>query len=370
MSTARKARRKGNRFRRHKRKAWLLRQREKKLERRNRKKNCPDSGFRPLAGIHLNARTKRSVNVDKEKMITIALPEHLDFEDNYENTVSHFSVLREAVQNRKRIRSLDFSSIKFISPSAALVLASEVDQWNQRIRGRLKASLPSWDEDLKRLLCQMGYFELLQIEKPATDWPTGKTTFLKFKRGQANEPNGGQLARQLRMEIEQIVGQKIKKHFLFEGLSEAITNVGQHAYRGIGDHKRRQWWLSASFNSEDKTLCITFYDQGEGIPQTIPTSGIAEFIKDYSGFWSDSQKIKAATEVGRTASGQAERGKGLQDLIVFAKAHSFGKLSIYSLRGLYMQMFSQNGIPAEQNSLRRDFENSIGGTLIEWSVKL
>jgi hypothetical protein len=117
-------------------------------------------------------------------------------------------------------------------------------------------------------------------------------------------------------------------------------------------------------------LCITFYDQGEGIPQTIPTSGIAELIKDYSGLWSDSQKIKAATEVGRTASGQAGRGKGLQDLIVFAKAHSFGKLSIYSLRGLYMQTFSQNGIPAEQNSLRRDFENSISGTLIEWSVKL
>jgi len=78
-------------------------------------------------------------------------------------------------------------------------------------------------------------------------------------------------------------------------------------------------------------------------------------------------KIAGAMEVGRTSSRLAERGKGLQNLIEFAKAHSFGSLSIYSLRGMYRQVFT-NG--SEPDDIKRDFQNSIGGTLVEWSVNL
>ena len=361
---------KGNRFRRQKRETWLLRQRDKKLRRRNRRKRRGPQGKRPLSGIHLNTHTKSSVSADKERKLTIELPERLDCDSNYEETVSHFSVLREAIYSGKRIRSLDFSRIRHISPSAALVLASEVDQWNQRTGGRLRANLSTWDEDIKRLLCQMGYFELLHLEKPQTAWPKKSLTFLLFKRGEVDRRDGGQLAKQLRIDIEAIVGQRIKKHFLFEGLSEAITNVGQHAYRDVADYRRKQWWLSASFDSDTRTLCVTFYDQGDGIPKTLPRSGFFETIKDRFNAWSDSEKIQAAMGVGRTSSGKAERGKGLQNFVEFAKAHRRGALSIYSLNGAFTQAFSDDGETQRVESRRQDFENSIGGTLVEWSVTL
>jgi anti-anti-sigma regulatory factor len=360
---------KSNRLRRAKRMAWLLLQRAKKLRRSKKYKHNCASGHSISRSLHSNSHTKKSISLDENHRIVVDLPNELDFEKNYERTVSHFLTLRSAISKGNTFSKLDFSHIRKISTSAALVLASLVDQWNLQIGGKLYADISTWDDEIKRLFCQMGYFELLGIEKPTTTWPESHITFLHFKRGEVNSENSGELAKQLRVEIEHMVGQKIKKHFLFEGLSEAITNVGQHAYRDAGDHIRKNWWVSASFDSNLRRLCVTFYDRGHGIPHTLPKSKFFEKIKDAFNHWSDSAKIEAATEIGRTSSGRAERGKGLQNLVEFAKAHKNGSLLIYSLKGVYIQKFANmNSDPIEQTRL--DFANSIGGTLIEWSVEL
>ena len=44
-------------------------------------------------------------------------------------------------------------------------------------------------------------------------------------------------------------------------------------------------------------------------------------------------------EVGRTSTRLQERGKGLQNLVEFAKIYSEGRLSIYSIRGMYVCTF-------------------------------
>jgi len=216
----------------------------------------------------------------------------------------------------------------------------------------------------------MGFFELLNIRRPPV--PTEREdglTFLKFIRGNSTERDSGKLARQLRMNIEALVGAEIKRHLLFEGSSEAITNVGQHAYRrNFGDDSKKQWWLSASYDSLKRELVVMFYDQGKGIPNTLRTNWASfELVKKLFRYWKDSEKIAAAMEYGRTSTGRSERGKGLQNLLEFAKAHDAGKLSIYSHVGLYRLIWSKED---GSKSLLRDHQNSIGGTLIEWSVKL
>lgn len=330
---------------------------------------------RKLIKLPTNEHTKGSIGIDSGKLI-ITLPAKLNFEENYEETTSHLQLLRNAVRNFRPVRLLDFDYIEEISPSAALVLASEVDRWNQKVGGRLKARVEGWNEDIKRLLCQMGYFELLRIPKPDEPWPNGNMTFLEFKRGKVSNLESAVLAKLLRQEIEELVNQKIKKHFLFEGLSEAITNVGQHAYQNANFLTVQQWWVSASFDSKTKTLCVTFYDQGDGIPATIPKSTWFQNVKDvvasWKDFssWTDSRKIMGAMEIGRTSTGRSERGKGLQNLVEFARAHQGGRLSIYSLCGMYRQTFRLEETTVQVTSDLRDNKNSIGGTLIEWSVKL
>lgn len=367
-----RARKRVGRYKRQKRKMWLIRQSKKNLKiRTTRKNNKKIKISRRILGLSLNSHTNGSIVTDQHQKLIINLPSNLDFEENYEKTASHFAVLRRAVMLRKHIKSLDFSRLNRISPSAALVLASEVDQWNQKVKGKLKANLPSWNENVKRLLCEMGYFELLNLETPRSEWTKGNTTFFNFKRGQASKDHdNGQLAKELRIEIEKIVGHRIKKTVLFKGLSEAITNVVQHAYLHSSEPNQKRWWISGSFSKDEEKLCVTFYDQGIGIPETLPTSKIFEQIADFLYSWPDSRKIQAAMEAGRTSSGLEERGKGLQDLIEFAKTHRKGSLSIYSLKGMFKQEFSIADGESGPKLVRRDFANSIGGTLIEWSVFL
>jgi hypothetical protein len=364
-------RKRNNKHRRNHRRSWLIRRDRINI---SKKSGAPSKAHRfidPSKWLPLNDHTKKSVKGTNDNKFIIELPETLDFEENYESTASHFQMLRAAVKYHAKLRNLRFDKIKFISPSAALVLASEVDHWNQRAGGRLRAAVESWQEDIKRLLCQMGYFELLHLERPTSSDAVNKSTnFLQFKRGDQTNRNSGQLAKQLRIEIEKLVGFAIKKQFLFEGLSEAITNVGQHAYPDTNSIGFKQWWLSASYDKDDRRLCVMFYDQGVGIPATLPSSHLYEFMKKTFTSWADSQKIEAAMEVGRTSTRLQERGKGLQNLVEFAKIYSEGRLSIYSIRGMYKLVSVRNGTDSPIKTHRRDLETSIGGTLIEWSVKL
>jgi hypothetical protein len=348
----------------------LFKRRQAKAMRRRRRQKGRRKEFSPKPVYPaFNAHTASSVTRTADCKLCIELPRSLDFEDNYESTASHFAVLRKAVCENKPIKHLRFDNIESITPSAALVLASEVDRWNQKVNGRLNARLRTWNEEVKRLLCQMGYFELLGLKKPDAALADGNTTFLRFRRGYTGQ-DGGALAKQLRVDIEKIVGESIQKQFLFEGLSEAITNVGQHAYQNATSMTLRQWWLSASYQREERKLCVTFFDQGEGIPKTLPRSYFFETIKDAFHLWTDAQKIAAAMEVGRSSTKKEGRGMGLQNLVEFAKAHKEGQLSIYSLHGMYRRNFAVDGLQHRDLSSQRNHLVSVGGTLIEWSVTL
>jgi len=243
-----------------------------------------------------------------------------------------------------------------------------VDAWNERVQGRLRANVESWDPEIRRLLIQMGYFELLGLLRPRIRTTESSITFVNFRRGEPGASDSGKMAQDLRVDIEAIVGTGISRKRLFEGLSEAITNVSQHAYPPsvLGGDKKR-WWLSASFDRASRNLNVIFYDQGVGIPKTLPSSDLWENIKDAFSRWSDSEKIGAAMEYGRSSVNRPERGKGLKNLLEFAKAYEDGKLSIYSGHGLYRLEHTRDD---RIRTTSREHKRSIGGTLIEWSVKL
>jgi anti-anti-sigma regulatory factor len=356
------------------RKKKRFRVRHERLERhRIRRKGIRLTKLLDVAnGLAINESNINSIGYSyNEKKLDIILPESLDFELNYESTASHLRVLRKAVEKGTKIRRIDFSRIKTLSTSAALVLASTVDQWRERVSGKIRAELPTWGHDIQKLLCQMGYFELLGLPVPEKTWDEGTVTFLPFIRGRIGEDAPGEKAKQLRIKIEEIVGKSIQRRPLFEGISEAITNVCQHAYDGVSDEKRKYWWLSASFDSVNRELRVTFYDKGLGIPKTLPAHRNFERFLSLFGSWPDSKKIEAAMKIGRTASGLEERGKGLQNLIEFAKAHPEGNLRVSSLKGTYEEKY-ENGLDNQQkrNVALQDHKCSIGGTLIEWSVLL
>ncbi len=307
------------------------------------------------------------------------MPSTLDFDANYTTTVSHLLLLRSAVAYGIKIRRLAFERLEKMSTSAALALASEIDQWNQK-RRRLRAALHTWHPNIYKIFTQMGFFELLGLPKQETMQSVDGATFLPFRRGVVSKTDdGGAQARLFRQEIEAITGVEVAQLELFAALSEAMTNVGQHAYDNMGARVKKQWWLSASFNHKTRLLKVTFLDHGRTIPKTLPLKwDNFEKIKDIFNTMSDAAKIKAAVTMGRSRTRQAHRGKGLRDLMTFAMAYPQGSLAIFSRKGKYW-VRPANDVPPNFDPTQpltvveeKLLENrlSIGGTLIEWAVTI
>ncbi len=363
-----------NTQRRLHRKHWLLFQREKIARNKKRRRYAHERSFeRKLISLGINTKNVKNIRYDfaKRQIQVISLPSSLNFNQDYENTVNIFKVIRKTIETGSRFSRLDFSKIKNISTAAALVLVSLVDQWNERVRGKLKADLPTWDKSLIKLMLEMGFFDLLKLDKPKIDNGESPITYVPFTKGRVGENDAGARAKQLRIRLETITDSQINRHFLFEGLSEAITNTCHHAYRDIDDVSRKYWWLTGSYDSNSKLLQVTFFDRGIGIPRTLPSHRNFELIKDFFGIWKDSEKIKAAMEIGRTSTGRPERGKGLQNLVEFAKCYPKGSLRITSLRGTFRE--SYNNLDESSKKCYDELvehEGSIGGTLIQWSVYL
>ena len=355
----------GNRKRRHDYRCWLLRRARRNLARRRRAEN-------PLAGIEVNGHLRDSIRVIRNR-VELVLPETIDLEENFEKVASFLTVLRRL--RGRRLRRLGFERIRFISPSAALVLASEVDKWMQITKRRITAQVKTWHPDITRLLFEMGYFELLGLNDPEILASKKNTSFLKFVRGDKSEQDPGKVAQGLRKRIEELVGEPIAKSELFDGLSEAITNTGQHAYQVEDLKKNKQWWVSASYDKEQRQLHVTFYDQGRGIPVTLPhTHGedLRHWIDKHLGtnLLTHSYAIKAAMQVGRTSTERDERGQGSTNLEEFAKRYRGGRLTIYSLKGRCNMTRDDDGELRYDHSSMKDSKQLLQGTLIEWSVTI
>jgi hypothetical protein len=349
-----------------KRRIWLLRRARRIGRRRHWKKHCGLHGDKALP--ETNQHTARSIFKDANRKLVIRLPVRLDLEDNYETTVSHLALLRKVTKAGWGISELAFDAIQYISPTAALLLVSECDCWNRLIGGKLRAQVWRWNKDITRLLMDMGYFDLLKLPKPPSDPVRKNTTFLKFIRGRRGGDPGA-LAKQLRVQIEEIVGAPILRTELFEGLSEAITNVSHHAYPVVDRFSMQYWWLSASYDRDVRELTIVFYDHGVGIPVTLPNSRWKGMIRRLFNK-ADSAAIKTAMAIGRTRTLREERGKGLNNFISFGRGHKEGALAIYSRRGLYKMQWKHDDSRVKYTTTKLDHANSIGGTLVVWTVLL
>lgn len=321
--------------------------------------------------------------VEGNRHVTIYLPEKMNFHDDYEKTVLNFTAIRalssqitDPLYKDYKLRSVNLDNLREISSSAALVLTAELSKWDDAIRQKLRPKTARWDKSIFKKFKDLGFFDLFQ--KTAFDENIGDdaddgVSLVQYIKGRCGDNDKPRL---LKDQIIGVVGDEVKKWmFLHGGLTEAITNVSHHAYpidAGF-NYNDRNWYLTGSYNDETNELKIIFYDQGIGIPASLPASNIWESVLQYMSKHvdeldrkKDEVLLKAAVEMGRTRTEQEDRGKGLQDLLEFIRQRQDGYLSIMSARGLY-KMSVNNG--TETLKTER-FNNPIGGTLIIWCVTL
>lgn len=296
-------------------------------------------------------------------------------------------VSRKSPRSVPRISSyVDFAKVDEISIAAAVVLAAEYERMKEFV-GDVPptVNLHEWQENVFRTLAQLGLFNILGhvdgIDRELKeDGPT--LTMPIFSAPKADSL--GEIDESLTKLCEFIIGgaEELPRQLdeavmrLLTTISEAITNVTQHAYlEGIQYEYQPvgRFWVAATAHRDKKSLTVVVYDQGASIPVTYPRLNRSEKIVRFLRrairvnpefeYENDGTYIRAAMRYGGSRTDRVYRGKGFPQMYELLKATGLGKLVVRS-RGGWCERTA--------NGRHRSgyLGTSIGGTLLEWTVDL
>lgn len=370
------------------------------------------SGDVPRKGINIEVRRGKIVRRVHAEHVT-PMPEVFCLDENYEEVIGFLSGLRDAISRsfagasdkdigstRKRRRVVAsrphfknyvaFETMKRITPSAALILASEYDRARDIFKMPLHVvNYSQWQPDVKDTLSDLGFLDLFGIKLGHTH-ERHRKDILKFRTGQRISEDDvvfvieALLGMLDRRDDDAAIEQKDELATrAYKALVEAMENVRLHAYPALPggiqvDDFVPRWWMTGAFEAATGELTVVLYDQGISIPVSLPRwpgwSSIRPifaraFGKPFeaaietidSGF--DDAAIYAATRMGRSSTRMSHRGKGLPTMREVIGACVSGRLRIVSRRG---DVTFETG----KRPVRRLHTTPLCGTLIEWVVRL
>lgn len=315
---------------------------------------------------HAKRLRRQRVRIEGQKgsFVRIPCPERLSFEEDYEGVLKLVYAIRNWSSRRRNERLyIDFTPIRTVTPSGALVLAAELDRWNSLPKApRFRADTGKWAPNVRRLLGQMGFFELLKLDH-VPDTASEGARYVKFRSGTVVD--GGEVEALRELDLSPVVSVPRAK-LLFAAVTEAMTNVVHHAYKN-DDGGPKNWWLSAAHEADEVVILI--YDQGAGIPKTLPLT-LGERVRDWlpEGLAThDGRMIEVAHKLSRSGTGKSHRGRGLErDVRRYIEEHDGGGMyRVISGRGEYTV---PAGLGAAGHVQSRP--KPLKGTLIEWRLKL
>ncbi len=306
-------------------------------------------------------------------------PARFSIYDNFEETLaflldfrSLFLLRRRQHRGRRPPLYANFSVIEYLDAASGLLLAAEIDRWRRTVNVRPNPFDHLWHEDVRDFFHDAGLFELLGIDARSTRSTVAsgpRRQSLRFQTGTFHE---GATADRFRSSLEELIGQPIgPRRRVYDAMSEAMTNVAHHAYpRDIElwpAPSRGRWWLGGSWLPDARIATVQIYDQGVGIPRTLPRSRhwseVLPILGRIDRERTDAGMIEAAMDYGRTSTGQAGRGKGLAQMAEWISEAGNGSLRILSGKG------SLTYLPGKR-PIRRQLPVEFRGTLVEWEVHL
>jgi hypothetical protein len=326
----------------------------------------------------------------------IPMPEHLCFEENYEETAACLIEMQgrlrqgeEAYEAGKRETVLssffDFATIKSCSPSAALVIAAEYDKWRS-LRGW---DIPvinrnRWDRDLKALLKELGFFRLLDIPWRFRAKASSSVQTMQFQTGSL-------VARNEVADMTDSMKSRLVEAFptlgaddeleltimqLLGAIQEATENACDHAYRDTSVPViNRRWWATGAIDVGQRHMNLIVYDQGKTIPVTLPAwekypfieSRLARFKRLIGRALGEDQedaiKMRLAMDAPRSSTDAAHRGKGF---VLFRRVVEQSKAARLRILSRHGEFLYQKGRRPQGRALK----TPLNGTLVEWDLWL
>ncbi|WP_339690076.1 hypothetical protein [Celeribacter baekdonensis] len=311
--------------------------------------------------------------------IKIIPPEIFSFSRGYDDTVSCLKKLKDKALSppprRTRVNvHIDLAPIKSISTAAALVLAAEIDRWRRHKKVKLRPrNVEDWDPSTLRMLTGLGFFDLLGVDEsmyPALeDLPDELAILPLVSCNTLDRERISMIEEHLRM----IAAAFDQEPSIYTALTEAAYNSINHGYPD--DHEfvyrpiKNTWWATGSWSPDQQNVKLIVYDQGVGIPTTLPAWDHWETLRGWmsnkfdklaTALKQDASMIEAALEVSRTSL-TSGHGQGLKDVV--SPIDVLGKGQVRILSGKGEVRYSSDG-----SIYKTERSQHIGGTLIEWTI--
>lgn len=327
------------------------------------------------------------------------MPEIFCLSQNAEETIKLLSeirknVLRRAVEAvaRKKTKALkakplsgfyDFATMRYISPTAALILASIYHRTKFITGNKLHTvNEDQWQPQVRETLLSVGFHELLEMRKPRIDPSQDSGVIIqKFTSGsQAEGEPVGKLQEAIANLLPDPLAEKLRDAEPYGGMFEAVLNSRSWAYPADADWEYpplKNWWLTGAVDLNAGRVTVVVFDQGVSIPVSLPhwkhwnkletrvrralaRTGLATPVGDPAN---DGLAIRLAMTISKSQTDLPQHGKGLHTMVEVAQRARHGRLRIISRNGEYVW---ETGAKQKNTTYR----NSIGGTLVEWTLDL
>ncbi|MDO8712936.1 MAG: hypothetical protein Q7K13_00425 [Polynucleobacter sp.] len=244
-----------------------------------------------------------------------------------------------------------------------LLFLSEMHRLTRHVQGGvpIKFIAPKNDKVLQ-VLKQIGFIDLIGVKTQITPKDDDVVNWRVAHGAQVDGEKYDDVLAQYDGDIAQALQKK-----LFTGITEAMTNVANHAYDlnridglNINDESK-EWWMFSQ--EKDGFLSVSFCDLGAGIPRTLPVKH-PSLWKQISmlGKSNDADAIDHAVRKSVSRTNDVGRGNGLGQIVQVVQAQNQSEVVIYSNKGTFTKI----------NGSKRLFRHSdsILGTLIYWKVPL
>ncbi|NOQ64702.1 MAG: hypothetical protein GQ582_09345 [Methyloprofundus sp.] len=344
--------------------AWirLSQQRERKHLTRLKKKALSRKQYSPTTVNPLNYIQAPKVFSLREKVLHKKLIQFI------------VKIKTSVLKNKQRIK-IDFSQTEQMVVCGSLYFFAELENIKKELGSLnlISCTCPK-NETVAQVLQHLGILTMLKCRcsvKPERD------DVINWKVAFGEKTDATKVGKILESQSD-LPTVKAKK--LYRGVSEAMTNVSQHAYIEIENGietplDNKGWWMF--YREENERIIVAFCDLGVGIPITLPYTmkknheeslfqQVLQHIFPNRKKYSDGELIHAAIEVKRSRTRHSHRGKGLLDMIKVLENIPDGELTILSNRGMY-EYKRYNSQVSEKH---KNYKESISGTLIIWSLPL
>lgn len=320
-------------------------------------------------------------------------------DQNAEETVSFLAQMRRnlltkavrtaARKKRKVLRAqpipryYDFATMRYISPTAGLILAALFHRAKSITGMRLHTiNEHMWRPEVKQTLRSVGFHEFLEMKKAEkNDEMPSEVIIQKFISGsQAEGEPVGKLQEALANLLPSDLGEKLLEAEPYGGMFEAILNSHSWAYPSEHDWDYPalcNWWLTGAVDREKGRVTVVVFDQGISIPVSLPHWKHWNKLEDRARrlaartrlshpiehFSNDGYAIRLAMTIAKSQTNLPQHGKGLHTMVEVAQRARHGRLRIISRNGQYVW---ETG----QRPQMTTYGNPIGGTLVEWTLDL